>query len=159
MIARAILCGLGATLAMDLGAGAGRRLQLLKGLPLEWMQRWFSLALHGHPFVGDIRAVAEPGLRLPLALLVHYCIGVALAATYCLLVGPRGSLSTAVAFGLLTCALPWLFMFPGMGLGAFGVRAPAELLLVRTSLINHLVYGAALGLLLQAWPSGAAVTP
>jgi hypothetical protein len=156
---RALVAGLVATLAMDLGAGAGRRAHLLQGVPLEWIQRWFALALRGRPFIADIRADGLPALPLPLVLAVHYSIGVTLATIYLFIVGSRGNLSTAIAFGLLTCALPWLFMFPGMGIGAFGLRAPAEALLLRTSLVNHLVYGVALGLLLRAWPPGGASPP
>jgi hypothetical protein len=156
-ILRALVIGIGATLSMDLMSAAGRRAGLLHGVELEWMQRWFASALRGRPFVDDVRAISTPGLPLGATLLVHYAIGVTLAILYGILVGPRSSVSTATAFGFLTCALPWLFMFPGMGLGAFGIHAPSEALLVRTSLVNHLVYGVALGLLMRAWPAAATV--
>jgi hypothetical protein len=156
-ILRTILTGIGATLTMDLVSAAGRRAGLLHGVEIEWIQRWFGSALRGHPLIGDVRAMSTPGLPLGATLLVHYAIGITLAIVYGILAGSRGSVSMAVAFGLLTCALPWLFMFPGMGLGVFGVNAPSEALLVRTSLVNHLAYGLALGLLLRAWPAAATV--
>jgi len=46
--------------------------------------------------------------------------------------------------GFLTNLLPWLIMFPDMGLGWFGSAAPRELLLFRTSLVNHAVFAAGL---------------
>jgi hypothetical protein len=46
-------------------------------------------------------------------------------------------LPLALAFGVATNLLPWLLMFPSMGFGWFGRDAPAELLLIRTSFVNH----------------------
>jgi hypothetical protein len=154
---RTILTGIGATLAMDVFSAVGRRTGLLRGVELVWIQRWFASAFCGHPFGADVRASTAPALPLGATMGVHYAIGITLAIIYGVVVGPRGSLTSATAFGLLTCALPWLFMFPGMGLGVFGVHAPAENLVVRTSLVNHLVYGLALGLLLRAWPAATVV--
>jgi hypothetical protein len=156
-VLRMILTGIGATLAMDLFSAVGRRTGLLHGPNIEWIQRWFASALCGRPFGVDVRSASAPALPLGATLLVHYAIGITLAVVYGVLVGSRGNLSTATGFGLLTCALPWLLMFPGMGFGVFGVHAPSEALLVRTSLVNHLVYGLALGLLLRAWPAAVAV--
>ena len=47
----------------------------------------------------------------------------------------------AVAFGLLTNVFPALFMFPAMGFGAFGQSGPPGLLLMRTAIVNHLIFG------------------
>ena len=56
---------------------------------------------------------------------------------------------SAAGFGLLSNLLPWLVMFPAMGFGALGLRGPAELLLLRTSLVNHLLFGLGLALSLR----------
>jgi hypothetical protein len=52
----------------------------------------------------------------------------------------------ALGFGTLTNLLPWLWMFPSMGFGAFGHLAPAELMLLRSSFVNHIIFGAGLAL-------------
>lgn len=52
----------------------------------------------------------------------------------------------ALAFGISTCVLTWFILFPAMGYGAFGSRAPTRLRLMRTSLINHTVYGLGVGI-------------
>jgi hypothetical protein len=57
--------------------------------------------------------------------------------------------SSALAFGLFTNVLPWLVMFPAMGFGILGLRGPSEFLLLRSSFVNHLLFGLGLGLALR----------
>ena len=76
-----------------------------------------------------------PG-ELPLALALHYAIGVALTCAFLGLLAscpdaPPKAFSWALAFGLFTNLLPWLVMFPSMGFGVLGLRGPSELLLLR----------------------------
>jgi hypothetical protein len=77
--------------------------------------------------------------------LVHYAIGIGLAAL-CLWLAPRigwpvGKLTSALAFGLSTSALPWLLMFPSMGYGFFGAHGPEGTRLFVSSLVNHAFFG------------------
>lgn len=51
----------------------------------------------------------------------------------------------ALAFGVGTSLFAWFILFPGMGYGVFGRCAPASLKLLRSSLINHAVYGLGVG--------------
>jgi hypothetical protein len=46
----------------------------------------------------------------------------------------------------MTTALAWFVMFPAMGWGIAGTRGPENLLLARTSLFNHALYGLGLAL-------------
>ncbi len=52
----------------------------------------------------------------------------------------------ALGYGVLTNVFPWLLMFPAMGLGIMGLAAPPELMLLRSSFLNHVLYGIGIGL-------------
>jgi hypothetical protein len=60
----------------------------------------------------------------------------------------------ALAFGISTSVFAWFVLFPGMGYGAFGTRAPTRLRLMRTSLVNHAIFGLGVG---AFWLSAFAV--
>lgn len=51
------------------------------------------------------------------------------------------SLGVGLGYGLLTNALPWFWLFPTCGFGLFGLKGQG---LLRSSLINHLVFGVGL---------------
>ena len=97
------------------------------------------------------QAPPVPG-ELPLALAGHYLIGITLTLTYATLVAAariapgKTAMGTALAFGLLSNLLPWLWMFPSMGYGLFGVSAPSEWLLFRSSFVAHVFFGVGLAL-------------
>jgi hypothetical protein len=42
--------------------------------------------------------------------------------------------------------VPVFLMFPGMGFGIMGLKGPAEYVLLRTAVLNHLFYGIGLTL-------------
>ena len=153
---RWIGAGLLATGAMDLGSALIRKLGLIRGLTPQLIGRWFAYLARGETAHGSILLTPPARGELPFAGIGHYLIGISLAvifgAAFSALLGQREQVSVglglamAMLFGLVSCVLPWLVMFPSMGFGPFGVDAPAELLLLRTSLVNHLIFGAALGL-------------
>jgi hypothetical protein len=146
------------TLTMDLGATLFRKLGLTNGTPLELFARWLGNMTQGRLFHHSI--IDAPDVKVPmgLAVLTHYLIGTSLTVMFWLLMRalgrplPTSTLAlAAVGFGLLTNVLPWLFMFPAMGFGVLGKDAPAELLLFRSSLVNHLFFGIGLAWTLVAF--------
>jgi hypothetical protein len=149
LIGRCLGAALLSTLSMDLGATLFRKLGLTMGTPPELFARWLGNILQGRLFHHTI--VDAPDVKVPMgiAVLTHYLIGTGLTVAFWLLMraGPLKSMSNvgliaaAVVFGVFTNVLPWLFMFPAMGFGAFGKDAPADLLLFRTSFINHVFFG------------------
>lgn len=150
---RWLLAGLIATLTMDLGSAALRSAGLTAGLSPPLLGRWFFALARGG--LGQRSILDAPASRgeAPLALVCHYLIGIALTLTFLALVralptkpAPGAELVLSLGFGLATNALPWLGMFPSMGFGLFGRGAPAELLLVRTSFVNHAFFGVGLAL-------------
>lgn len=144
------MAGIAGTLAMDLGAGLMRASRLAAGVPLESIGKWFASVLRGQPFHESIALSPIPALPLPAVMLMHYAIGAALGIGFVMLLTVLGVTQRrwawALGYGLLTNALPWLVMFPAMGYGFFGAQGPAEFLLLRSSLLNHLWYGAGLAL-------------
>lgn len=151
--ARWLLSGVLATLTMDLGSALARRAGLTAGLPPALIGRWFAGLVQGR--LAHDTILEAPPIRgeLPLALALHYSIGIALTCAFLSLLAVRPEANPkafllAFAFGLFTNLLPWLVMFPSMGFGVLGLRGPSELCLLRSSLVNHLLFGLGLGLAL-----------
>jgi uncharacterized membrane protein YagU involved in acid resistance len=94
--------------------------------------------------------LTQYGHELLTGVLVHYAIGIILAGFYIVVTVPwfrSPPLGFApILYGAVTSAFAWLVMFPAVGFGYFGLRAPEALHLFRSSLCNHLSYG--LGILI-----------
>jgi Protein of unknown function (DUF2938) len=148
---RWVLAGVVATLIMDVGSTLIRKTGFTAGLEPKHIGRWFASIARGEPLDGTIlESPSVPG-EVAVALVGHYLIGITLALVLGFLqsispwrAGLAGATGLVIGFSLLTNLLPWLVMFPDMGLGWFGRSAPPELLLLRSSLTNHLVFAAGL---------------
>ena len=81
-------------------------------------------------------------------IVTHYLIGVGLAVPFVLgwavLVGGPVSPTWALAYGVTTTAASWFFVYPSMGLGAFGMRSQEGIRAVFSPLANHFFYGVGL---------------
>ena len=149
LLGRLLLAGVLSTLSMDLGATLMRKLGFTAGVPPELFGRWFGHLFRGQLWHQDIAHASDVKGGVPLAFGCHYLIGLALTGAFWWLLSqlsPRPVPAQTVAllalgFGLLTNLLPWLFMFPSMGFGVFGKDGPAELMLLRTSFVNHVFFG------------------
>src|SRR5262245_33433378 len=127
---RWIAAGFLSTFLMDVGSALFRKVGFTAGLPPRLIGRWFALLARvqfSHQTIIEARAV--PG-ELPLALVVHYLIGITLTLVFCALLvvsrpRPVPATSFALGFGVLTNLLPWLWMFPSMGFGMFGRTGPS----------------------------------
>jgi hypothetical protein len=142
--------GFVATLCMDIvGGGLLRSTGLTAGVHPRFLGRWFAGILHGQLVHENILAAPPVDKEFLLAIPVHNAIGITLGIAYVLALSwlslKRGSVWTALGFGLLTNALPWFVMYPAMGFGVLGLAGPPELMLLRTSFVNHLIYGLGLG--------------
>lgn len=145
-----IFGGVIATLLMDIGSVLVRKSGLTAGAPPKIIGKWFAYLLRGRLLHVDIVSTPDIPIRMPLVLAIHYGIGIALAGIFAALcswqVPERGTFSFALGFGVLTTVLAWFLMFPAMGWGIAGTRGPEQLLLTRTSLVNHALYGLGLAL-------------
>jgi uncharacterized membrane protein YeaQ/YmgE (transglycosylase-associated protein family) len=95
---------------------------------------------YGHP--SEMKQVANEKLY---GYGTYYTIGVSLAIPYVLgwdlLVGGPASPIWAFAYGVSTTVASYFFVYPSMGLGAFGWRSPEGIRAPISSLANHLFYG------------------
>jgi uncharacterized membrane protein YagU involved in acid resistance len=157
LLKKALVVGVGATLVMDVGAALFRALGVTAGTPPHLFAKWLSYIARGQLVHADIAASPDVPTALPAALAVHYAIGIVLSIGWLavsrrwLLAGAR-RWAAALAYGLGTIVFAWFLMFPAMGFGPFGANGPEELLLWRTSTINHLLYGLGLALSSRATP-------
>jgi len=82
--------------------------------------------------------------------ITHYAIGVGFAVPYMigwdLFVGGPASPVWAFFYGVATTVASLFFVYPSMGLGAFGKRSPEGIKAPLSSLANHLFYGVGIAL-------------
>ena len=80
----------------------------------------------------------------------HFAIGVSLAVPFILgwdlWTGGPVSPVWAVLYGVSTTAASFFFVYPSMGLGAFGRRSPERIKAFITPLANHFFYGVGLAI-------------
>jgi len=150
MIIAWMAAGICSTLAMDVFGGIVRKTGFTAGAPPQLIGRFFWTAFHGQ-FTVDKEAVTPlTPAAIAAVLLVHYAIGMTLAVAFGFFCRQFGVSTPAwwvsIAFGTATTLLPSLWMFPALGFGVFGLNGPAELLLFRTALVNHVLFGVGLAL-------------
>jgi hypothetical protein len=134
-----------ATVTMDVSRVLFIRLRLIGPTPGNFAPRWIASVVRGHVVHKDISTVPPVPGELPTFLVVHYLIGLVLGALYLQLAGREaGNFLWAALYGVATCALPWLLMFPAMGYGPFGLRFQGTP--IRATLLFHLAFGLALAL-------------
>jgi len=140
-----VLVGIVGTVTMDVLAIMCGRLGVAKGAKAQWVGRWYLGMAQGRFTHANIAAAPEQTGEMRAALVGHYIVGTTLGVFYVL--GTRwvdvspASFIVAVGYGLATCVFPWFLVFPALGFGVFGQRAPAELEVFRASVLNHLGYG------------------
>ena|SRR5688572_8053621 len=145
-----LAAGIISTLVMDLGGALLRITGLTAGTPPELIGKWIQSAIRGQIFVDDIRTSAGTPVTLPTFLIYHYIIGITLTFVFYLLISLFKITPIPwwlpLVYGIGTTIIPAFLMYPGLGFGLLGSKGPAEYLLLRTALLNHLFYG--IGLML-----------
>jgi uncharacterized membrane protein YeaQ/YmgE (transglycosylase-associated protein family) len=145
LIVTGVVAGVLGTLAMDslnhLFARTGMLLKIDVGMIGRMSAGWARGRFrYGHP--GEMKQVANEKLY---GYVTHYAIGVGLALIYVLgwdlLVGGPASPVWALAYGVATTVASLFFVYPSMGLGVCGSRAPEGLKAPLSSLANHLFFG------------------
>lgn len=146
-----ILMGVVATLFMDVLAIILAKAKIIRPLiGPEVVGRWTLYLLRGKFFHRDIHQTPALNNEKRAALLSHYLIGIVLAGIYLFLewLAPaiRQQPWMALIFGLATVLLPWLWLYPSIGLGLMAAKAPRKSPYIVTSLVNHTNFG--LGMLI-----------
>jgi hypothetical protein len=144
MIGRLLAISVLSTLTMDVGFVLGQKLRITGPTPGKFAPRWISSCLRGRFLHADIATVAAFPAEIPVFVVAHHAIGLVLTAAYLLAVGPTGlasNIAVGVVYGIATSVFAWLLMFPAMGFGAFGLRAPKDNTPLRTTAFNHAMFG------------------
>lgn len=143
--------GAGATLVMDAWLLVLQRLGIAT-LNFAFVGRWVGHLLRGrirHSAIGQSEPIRG---ELGLGWLMHYATGIAFAALLLGLCGmawlERPTVLPALALGMLSVAIPLLFIQPAMGAGIASRKTPTPLKSSLKSLATHSVFG--LGLYLSA---------
>ncbi|MCP4599907.1 MAG: DUF2938 domain-containing protein [Proteobacteria bacterium] len=146
-----ILMGVFATFVMDLFAVFLGKLKIInQQLEPEVVGRWSLYMLKGKFIHADI--YKTPALKNEKlgAFCSHYLIGIALAGIYLFieLIEPtiRAQIWMPLIFGLATVLLPWLWLYPSIGIGFFASKAPKRSPYIIASFVNHADFG--LGLMI-----------
>ncbi len=141
-----ILMGVLATLFMDLSAILLVKAKIIHPpIGPEAVGRWTLYMFRGKFIHKDINKTPALNNEKSAALLSHYLIGIVLAGIYLLLelVEPtiRNQPWMSLIFGFATVLLPWLWLYPSMGLGFLASKAPGRSPYIVTSLVNHTNFG------------------
>jgi len=145
------LMGIVATLYMDFFALLLGELKIIdQQIKPEAIGRWTLYMFRGKFTHKDINKTPAMKIEKTMAFLSHYVIGIALAGAYLLLESQfpalRRQISSPAIFGLGTVLLPWLWLYPSLGLGVMASRKAARSPYIIASLVNHTNFG--VGLLL-----------
>ena len=146
-----ILMGIGATYFMDILAGLLAKRKVIHSLiGPEVIGRWVLSMFRGKFIHHDIYSTRKLNNEKLWAFLSHYLIGIALAGIYLLLDLKvpiiRDQIWAPLVYGIATVLLPWLWLFPSIGIGFFASKSPNKSRFLRASLVNHTNFG--LGLLI-----------
>ncbi len=145
-----VLMGVVATLIMDLLAILLAKTKIIRPpIGAEVVGRWTLYTLRGKFVHDDIHKTPALKNEKVAALVSHYLIGIVLAGIYLILEWKvptiRQQLWMPLVFGLATVVLPWLWLYPSIGLGFLATKTSRKSPYIVTSLVNHTDFG--LGLL------------
>ncbi len=141
--------GLLATLAMDTAGLALIANHLGNSPPYRivpsLLGRWIGSMPNQTLFHSTILQTPALPHEAALGIIFHYLIGISLTS---LILYPNlrlrhapPSLRAALVFGVGTCVLPYCLMFPAMGFGMFGLKAPEPFVRILFSAVNHTAFG------------------
>ena len=143
-----VLIGIIATLGMDIWSAIVKHVLQLPTANWALVGRWFGHMLQGvfvHRPIADSTAISN---ELAIGWVAHYATGILYGLAYLSIVqvlfSSSPTLTSALVFGLVTLAAPWLIMQPGMGAGIFASRTSRPNVMRLINLSMHLVFGMSL---------------
>jgi hypothetical protein len=146
MIIESILMGIFATYFMDImGSYLVRKKIIYSLVEPEVVGRWFLYLFTGKFIHEDIRRTPSLKNEKFWSYISHYMIGIILAGIYLFLELNlsviRENMWVSLIFGIATVLLPWLWLFPSIGIGFFASKAPNQYRYLKTSFVNHTNFG------------------
>jgi hypothetical protein len=145
LVIAGVVAGVLGTLVMDLGNLLLSRAKLITKIDVGIIGRMAAGWGRGRFRYGHPSEMEEVPNEFILGYATHLGIGVGFAIPYLLawtlFIGGVPSPVWTVAYGVATTAASWFFVYPNMGLGAFGRRSPEGLKATISPLANHLFFG------------------
>lgn len=141
-----IFMGVFATFIMDLFAKFLVKLKIVRA-PIEphVPGRWILYMLRGKLTHEDIHQTPALKNEHQAALISHYLIGIVLMGIYFFLElkepAIRDQLWMPLVFGVATVLLPWLWLYPSIGIGFMASKTKRQSDYIIFSSINHLNFG------------------
>lgn len=141
-----ILMGIFATYFMDILAKYLVKLKIVRAaIEPHIPGRWVLYMLKGEFIHTDIRQVPALKNEKLTSLISHYLIGIVLIGIYLLLElkipAIRAQLWIALVFGITTVLLPWLWLYPSIGIGFLASKSKNKSDYIIFSIINHINFG------------------
>jgi hypothetical protein len=135
-------------MSMDIAALFARHVLRLPTGRWDLMGRWFGYWFKGtlvHRPISESEPIAH---ELAIGWIGHYVTGIIYGIAYLGVVenalAAEPSIETALVFGLVTLAAPWLFVQPSIGVGVFASNAPHPWVIRLTNVAMHMAFGASL---------------
>ena len=146
-----ILMGIWATAVMDILAIIFGKLHIIRPrIGPEIIGRWSLYMLKGKFFHKDINNTPALPNEILASWISHYLIGIVLAGIYLFIKMHYPIIVSefwmAFIFGILTILLPWLWLFPSIGIGFLASKMPSKSPYIFTGFINHTDFGLGLAL-------------
>jgi len=141
-----ISMGVFATLFMDIFAKFLVKFKIVRpAIEAHIPGRWVLYLLKGKFIHENIYKTLALRNEKSAALISHYLIGIVLVGIYLLLElkipAIRNQFWIPLVFGIATVLLPWLWLYPSMGIGFIASKTKNKLDYIIFSLINHLNFG------------------
>ena len=138
--------GIFATFFMDFLAGFVVKSKIVRAtIEPQIVGRWALYMLRGKFVHEDIYKTLPLKSEKQAALMSHYLIGIMLAVIYLFLelIAPsiRDQLWAPLIFGVATILLPWLWLYPSIGIGFLASKSPNKSDCIIFSSINHTNFG------------------
>ena len=140
--------GIVATILMDIAALFARHVLRLPTGDWTMIGRWFGYWFKGVLVHRPITASPPIAHELAIGWAGHYVTGILYGLGYVTVVeyalDAEPTIGSAVIFGAVTLAAPWLLVQPAMGAGICASRTPHPWLTRATNALMHVVFGASL---------------
>ncbi|MBU0517348.1 DUF2938 domain-containing protein [bacterium] len=138
--------GIFATFIMDLFAKFLVKLKIVNArIEPHIPGRWVLYMLRGKFIHEDIRQTPALKNEKLATLTSHYLIGIVLTGTYLFLElkepAIRDQLWMPLVFGATTVLLPWLWLYPSIGIGLLASKSKKQSDYIIFSSINHINFG------------------
>lgn len=148
VLIQGILIGVMATIGMDVWSLIVKHVLKLPTADWAHVGRWFGHMPRGVFVHRPISTSAEIPNELAIGWVAHYITGIVYGLAYLsivlVLLSREPTFTSALVFGLVTLAAPWLLMQPCMGAGAFASRTPNPGVTRFVNLSMHVVFGVTL---------------